>query len=205
VSLQHHFRHPIRPSQQSTPLVSASVLIDRLSLLHSSATHSARIYSITSQHPLFPGAPNPSLCSARIPILMYHLMFVFDAQHTSQHLIFSPSLCACPQFGFYFAICHSSQSYASWLIFDIHPAARYSPSARELYLFTRHPSRHRVSIPTLGVDSSPWSLGSHCITSHDHYPFDRMCSFCYFAPISSLCSHLIPSHIRTSLIWRRLA
>jgi hypothetical protein len=150
-------------------------------------------YSTPSQHPLFSGAPSPSLCSAHISILMYHLMLVFDTQHTFQHLIFSPSLCACPQFSFYLAICHSSQGYASWLNFDVHPAAWYSSSARELCLFTHHPSRHRVSIPTLGVDSSPWSLFSHCIKSHDHYPFNTTCAFCHFAPIALLCSNLISS------------
>jgi hypothetical protein len=162
-------------------------------------------YSTLSQHPLFPGAPNPSLCSAHIPILIYHLMFAFDAQHTSRQLIFSPSLCASPQFNSYFATRHSSRCYASWLKFDVYPAAWYSSSARELYLFARHPSRHRVSRPTVSIDSSPWSLFSHYINSHDHYPFNRMCSFCHFAPMSLLCINLIPSYICTSLIRRRLA
>jgi hypothetical protein len=66
VSLQHHFRHPTRPSQQSTPLVSASVLIDRLSLLHSSATHSACIlfHNIS--------ASAVSWCSEPIPLFSTH-------------------------------------------------------------------------------------------------------------------------------------
>jgi hypothetical protein len=66
VSLRHHLRHPIRPSQQHTPLVSASVLIDRLSLLHSSATHSAWILFDTVS------ASSVSWCSEPIPLFSTH-------------------------------------------------------------------------------------------------------------------------------------